>query len=806
MSRSARACARGRPGIGASSAKKKQGAPARARALPGSRPPPLAAAGGHTHTHTPPSSSHHAPARPPPTLSRSFAQSACACEDRWIPPPGAPAPPGGAAATVPYPADLAWTGLTAIVPDRAGGTPKTILAPTAGIVVPGELCALVGPSGAGKSTLLELLAGYAGQDARAASGTIAMNGAPIGRRFRRVSAMVNQDDLFVPTMTALETLTFHANLRIPRASGAAAAATKNAASAGSASASAALTKDEMDGRMQSVLETMGLWRARHTQVGGTLAGGVSVRGLSGGEKRRLTIACSLIARPSILFLDEPTSGLDSFAALNIMEYVAKLGGAGHTIIASVHQPRAAIWAMFHKVCLLSEGRQLYFGPPGGVAPWFGERAGFRYAPRRDGAVSDWIIDLVSVGFAKPPAVAARSMTGVADVTAAAAKWADAGVPAQLGAGDAAAIAGLASATEAGTLPPADDGLGLTAAAGAGAGADGKALVARQRASRVSRYPTSWLTQFRVLLHRSWVNQVRNPADATSRLMLAVWVSMMAGLVAFDQELNPSNAGKTIGTFFFEVIVFSLLPFCYMSLYMNDRAYFVSDVRSGLYAPSAYHIALTLSSLPFIIAFSVLGGFVTYGAIGMWPSASHIAMFGLLMTLNSLCAIQVLVAFVYGSDTQDMAYINAVGYSSLGVLLMGFWVRIQHIRLPPLRWLSYIFYQRWALQGFSHNELSGRKFYYPSNCKQWDSNPALYAAAKEAWPKDPRNNPFNIPVARLSERQRTPTCSELNSGDDILRFWGFTITAWQSVGLMLLFYGLFHVASFLALRSLVKRRG
>ena len=106
-----------------------------------------------------------------------------------------------------------------------------------------------------------------------------------------------QSDMFVPTMSALETLRFHARLRI----------------GGRRSAA------DVDERMRMVLETMGLWRSRNTQVGGTLPGGISVRGLSGGEKRRLTIACSLIARPSVLFLDEPTSGLDSFAALNIMD-------------------------------------------------------------------------------------------------------------------------------------------------------------------------------------------------------------------------------------------------------------------------------------------------------------------------------------------------------------------------------------------------------------------------------------------------------------------------------------------------------
>ncbi len=69
---------------------------------------------------------------------------------------------------------------------------------------------------------------------------------------------------------------------------------------------------------------------------------------AGGEQRRLTISCSLIAKPSILFLDEPTTGLDAFAALNIMDHMSCLAALGHTIIASVHQPRSAIWDMFHK--------------------------------------------------------------------------------------------------------------------------------------------------------------------------------------------------------------------------------------------------------------------------------------------------------------------------------------------------------------------------------------------------------------------------------------------------------------------------
>ena len=71
--------------------------------------------------------------------------------------------------------------------------------------------------------------------------------------------------------------------------------------------------------------------------------------IAGGEKRRLGIACALVSKPSLLFLDEPTTGLDAFAALNIMDHMSCLTALGHTIVASIHQPRAAIWDMLHKV-------------------------------------------------------------------------------------------------------------------------------------------------------------------------------------------------------------------------------------------------------------------------------------------------------------------------------------------------------------------------------------------------------------------------------------------------------------------------
>jgi ABC-type multidrug transport system ATPase subunit len=81
-----------------------------------------------------------------------------------------------------------------------------------------------------------------------------------------------------------------------------------------------------------------------------LSGGIQLRGLSGGERKRLAIACGVVAGPSLVFLDEPTSGLDSFAALNVVLFLKNMGSQnGSTLIASLHQPRSAIWGQLDQV-------------------------------------------------------------------------------------------------------------------------------------------------------------------------------------------------------------------------------------------------------------------------------------------------------------------------------------------------------------------------------------------------------------------------------------------------------------------------
>ncbi len=94
-----------------------------------------------------------------------------------------------------------------------------------------------------------------------------------------------------------------------------------------------------------------------------MIGGQLIKGISGGERKRTSIAFELISNPSVLILDEPTSGLDSLTSHIIVEYLKQMANVeGKTIILTIHQPNAEIFGMFDKLVLMSEGEIVYQGP------------------------------------------------------------------------------------------------------------------------------------------------------------------------------------------------------------------------------------------------------------------------------------------------------------------------------------------------------------------------------------------------------------------------------------------------------------
>lgn len=121
-----------------------------------------------------------------------------------------------------------------------------------------------------------------------------------------------------------------------------------------------MSMSEKKERADMIIREMGLQDSVNTRIGGW-----GTKGISGGQKRRVSICIEILTRPKLLFLDEPTSGLDSAASYYVMSRIASLDhmdGIGRTIIASIHQPSSEVFQLFHNLCLLSSGRTVYFGP------------------------------------------------------------------------------------------------------------------------------------------------------------------------------------------------------------------------------------------------------------------------------------------------------------------------------------------------------------------------------------------------------------------------------------------------------------
>lgn len=173
------------------------------------------------------------------------------------------------------PASLSFSDLSYSLPNG-----RLVLDRITGSVKPGEILAIIGASGAGKSTFLDLLAKKSKQGT--ISGEILVNGKKVAdSEYRRVVGFVDQEDTLMSTLTVYETILYSALLRLPRD----------------------MSYDDKKIRVLETMQELGIYGIRDSRIGES-----GERSISGGEKRRVSIACELVTSPSILFLDEPTSG------------------------------------------------------------------------------------------------------------------------------------------------------------------------------------------------------------------------------------------------------------------------------------------------------------------------------------------------------------------------------------------------------------------------------------------------------------------------------------------------------------------
>lgn len=242
---------------------------------------------------------------------------------------------------------------------------KQILTNIQGMAHPGEIMAIMGASGAGKTTFLDILARK--NKRGVTKGDFYVNGETVtDTEYKNVIGFVDQEDTMLPTLTVHETILNSALLRLPRDMG----------------------RNAKEMRVFEVEKQLGIYHIRDSLIGSEEGKG---RGISGGEKRRVGIACELVTSPSILFLDEPTSGLDAYNAYNVIECLVTLAKTyKRTVIFTIHQPRSNIVALFDRLVLLAQGKVVFSGPFAQCQDYF-DQIGYSCPPGFN--IADYLVDL-----------------------------------------------------------------------------------------------------------------------------------------------------------------------------------------------------------------------------------------------------------------------------------------------------------------------------------------------------------------------------------------------------------------------------
>ncbi|QSS48919.1 ATP-binding cassette protein [Histoplasma capsulatum var. duboisii H88] len=242
---------------------------------------------------------------------------------------------------------------------------RQILSGIQGSAHPGQLMAIMGASGAGKTTFLDILARK--NKRGTVEGVFYVNGEKVDDdEYRSVIGFVDQEDTMLPTLTVHETILTSALLRLPRN----------------------MSRAAKEQKVFEVEKQLGIYHIKDQIIGSEEGRG---RGISGGEKRRVGIACELVTSPSILFLDEPTSGLDAFNAFNVVECLVTLAkNFNRTVIFTIHQPRSNIVALFDQLILLAEGKTVYSGPFASCQPYFDH---IGYSCPSGFNIADYLVDL-----------------------------------------------------------------------------------------------------------------------------------------------------------------------------------------------------------------------------------------------------------------------------------------------------------------------------------------------------------------------------------------------------------------------------
>ncbi|XP_053662239.1 protein white isoform X1 [Anopheles marshallii] len=520
---------------------------------------------------------------------------------------------------------------------------KHLLKNVTGVARSGELLAVMGSSGAGKTTLLNALAFRSPPGVKISPNAVrALNGVPVNaEQLRARCAYVQQDDLFIPSLTTREHLLFQALLRMGRG----------------------VPASVKQHRVQEVLQELSLVKCADTIIG---APG-RIKGLSGGERKRLAFASETLTDPHLLLCDEPTSGLDSFMAHSVLQVLKGMAMKGKTIILTIHQPSSELYCLFDKILLVAEGRVAFLGSPYQSAEFFSQ-LGIPCPPNYNPA--DFYVQMLAIA----PAKEAECRDMIKKIC------------------DSFAVSPIAREV-------------LETASVVGKGMDEPYMLQPMEGVGSTGYRSSWWTQFYCILWRSWLSVLKDPMLVKVRLLQTAMVATLIGSIYFGQVLDQDGVMNINGSLFLFLTNMTFQNvFAVINVFSAELPVFLREKRSRLYRVDTYFLGKTIAELPLFIAVPFVFTSITYPMIGLRAGATHyfITLFIVTLVANVSTSFGYLISCASSSISMALSVGPPVVIPFL--IFGGFFLNSASVP-AYFKYLSYLSWFRYANEALLINQWS-----------------------------------------------------------------------------------------------------
>lgn len=548
-------------------------------------------------------------------------------------------------------AQLDWTDITVSIPSKD----VCLINSCSGSVRAGEVMALMGPSGSGKTTLLNVLAQRGVPPHATNSGTVSTESFIVNAsNVRQFSSYVEQEDSLIGSLTVRETVDFACQFN-------------------DANLDARLAKGESVDRPASspakrvddVLSYLGLKDQQNVRVGTPIR-----KGISGGQKRRLSVAAQIVGSPSVLFLDEPTSGLDSTAAFHVVKAVKDAAKAmDMAVIMSIHQPSTATFQLFDKVMFLSKGSTIYNGRSDKLLEHF-EKVGYPIPPRYNPA--EYILELTNTDFSGESGTFEDDERTVVDHLAT--EW-------EKAAHDVA-------------VSYVESSVSFT--------------LCRNLLACILLQSKQTL----ILSRRLFIKARRDILAYYVRIAMYLGLAILMGTVWLRLGNDQTDIQPIINAMFFSGAFLSFMTVAYIPAYLEDYHSYKKEFMNGQYGPGAFVIANFLVGLPFIFVIVCLFSVVTYFMCNFRHSASGFWYYVMWLFLDLLAAESLTIFVATLAPIFVVALALTAFANGLWMSVGGFLVSSNILNAFWYYTFYWVNYQRYTFQGMMFNEFSADRIF---NC-------------------------------------------------------------------------------------------